>query len=259
MLSPNNGNQANKVGTSGTNILAINQPYFFPYLGYFSLILYSDIFVLYDNIEYSKRGWTNRNRILSHGRPLKLSLPLRSAPDSTWISRREIASEFTLEKFFRILEGAYRKAPHWKQLEEFIAELQIPANRSLFDFLAESISSLCQLFEIKTPILRYSDINSNSADVVGEERIFVISEALGAKRYVNLPGGREIYTPDSFRKRGLTLEFLDHIPREYPQIVPSVVETLRPQFFDRLSVLDVIANIGIDETASRIQSDFRIV
>ena len=67
------------------------QPYFFPYVGYFQLIAAVDAFVVYDNIEYTKRGWINRNRILRDGEPAKLSLPLKKASDFLDVRERELA------------------------------------------------------------------------------------------------------------------------------------------------------------------------
>lgn len=238
---------------------AVNQPYFFPYLGYFSLISYADVFVLYDNVEYSKQSWTNRNRILRGGEVVMITLPLRASPDSTWISNREIAREFTTQKFYRVIEGAYRKAPYWDQLKEVIQLMEVPESRGLFEFLYRNISGLCELLGIKTPLLRYSEIVPDSTRSVGEERIFSVAQALDLKRYVNLPGGQKLYSRDRFAERGLALEFLEHLPRAYTQYRPRDSEPNGSIFADRLSVLDAIANVGVTETSNLIRSGFRLV
>lgn len=245
--------------TSKNHVLAINQPYFFPYLGYFSLIAYSDLFVLYDDVEYSKQSWTNRNRILRNGEVIKISLPLRAAPDSTWISKREIAPEFTIQKLYRIVEGAYRKAPYWNQLQGIIESMEVPQSRGLFDFLYQNISNLCDVLGIGTPILRYSDVAPESTSSIGEERIFSVAKALAFNRYVNLPGGQKLYSRLRFAERNLDLEFLEHIPRDYPQLRPQFDQPNGSLFVDRLSILDSIANIGVAETSKRIHTDFRIM
>src|ERR1700680_880113 len=95
---------------------AIMQPYFFPYIGYFQLIDSVDLFIVYDNIKYTKKGWINRNRILLNGKDVTLSLPLKSDSDFLDIRDRELAADFNREKLVNQLSGAYRRAPYFRQV-----------------------------------------------------------------------------------------------------------------------------------------------
>src|SRR5215467_5703628 len=95
--------------------LGIMQPYFLPYIGYFQLIGAVDLFIVYDNIKYTKKGWINRNRMLLNGKDVMFSLPLRSASDSLDIRERELAADFSRDKLLKQIEGAYRRAPYFSQ------------------------------------------------------------------------------------------------------------------------------------------------
>ena len=88
--------------------LAIMQPYFFPYIGYFQLIAAVDQFIVYDNIKYTKKGWINRNRMLQNGKDVMFSLPLKSDSDFLDVCERELAADFNRDKLLNQLKGAYR-------------------------------------------------------------------------------------------------------------------------------------------------------
>src|SRR5467141_3329484 len=89
------------------------QPYFFPYVGYFQLIRSVDLFIVYDNIKYTKKGWINRNRLLRNGKGVVFSLPLKSDFDHLDVRERELAADFNRDKLLNQFEGAYRRAPHF--------------------------------------------------------------------------------------------------------------------------------------------------
>jgi hypothetical protein len=95
--------------------VAIMQPYFIPYIGYFQLINAVDKFVVYDNIEYTKKGWINRNRILSNGKEDIITLPLSKASDFLHVNQRFLAESFEKDKnkFLRKIQECYRKAPNF--------------------------------------------------------------------------------------------------------------------------------------------------
>ncbi len=96
--------------------IAIMQPYFLPYIGYFQLIAAVDLFVVYDNIKYTKKGWINRNRMLRNGADAMFSLPLKAAPDTSTCGDREMAPDFDPQKLLNPITGAYRRAPHFYEV-----------------------------------------------------------------------------------------------------------------------------------------------
>src|SRR5262249_52787005 len=95
--------------------VAIMQPYFFPYIGYFQLIDAVHLFIVYDNVKYTKKGWINRNRFLQNGEEAVFSIPLRSGSDSLDIRDREISADFKKEKLLSKLREAYRRSPYFNQ------------------------------------------------------------------------------------------------------------------------------------------------
>ena len=93
--------------------IAIMQPYFFPYIGYFQLIALVDLFIIYDNIKYTKKGWINRNRFLRNGAEVVFTVPLRKDSDFLNVKDRAVAGDFDRGKLVNQLREAYRRAPHW--------------------------------------------------------------------------------------------------------------------------------------------------
>jgi len=87
--------------------LAIMQPYFFPYIGYFQLIAAVDMFIVYDNIKYTKKGWINRNRMLQNGKDMMFSLPLKGDSDTLDVFQRKLAADFNRDKLLNQFNEAY--------------------------------------------------------------------------------------------------------------------------------------------------------
>src|ERR1019366_7530880 len=99
------------------------QPYFFPYIGYFQLIAAVDLFIVYDNIKYTKKGWINRNRMLQNGKDVMFSLPLKNGSDYLDVCERELAADFNRDKLLSQLSGVYRRAPYFAQTYPLIEEI----------------------------------------------------------------------------------------------------------------------------------------
>src|SRR4030042_5533275 len=95
--------------------IAIMQPYFLPYIGYFQLMNAVDEFVIYDNIEFSKKGWINRNRILVNGKDSYITIPLKKDSDYLDVRDRYLAETWSSEKIkmLKRIIGSYRKAPRF--------------------------------------------------------------------------------------------------------------------------------------------------
>ena len=139
--------------------VAIMQPYFFPYIGYFQLIAAVDLFIVYDNIKYTKKGWINRNRMLQNGKDVMFSLPLRSGPDQLNVCDRELADDFNGRKLLNRFKGTYRAAPYFAQVFPLIEQIVSYNERNLFQFLYNSIIKICQYLGITTRIKISSDID----------------------------------------------------------------------------------------------------
>lgn len=207
------------------------QPYFLPYLGYFQLISAVDTFVVYDNIQYTKKGWINRNRMLRNGEAVLFSLPLQGASDFLDIRERNLAAGFVPDELLNRFTGAYRRAPNFTSVFPILEHILRHEDTNLFRFLHQSISKLCDYLRIGTPIRISSDIAINH-NVTKQDKILAVCRATGATTYVNAIGGIGLYSPADFRASEIDLKFLDSKPCEYAQFGHSFVPSL--------SIIDVL-------------------
>ena len=119
--------------------VAIMQPYFFPYIGYFQLIGAVDLFIVYDNIKYTKKGWINRNRMLQSGRDVMFSLPLRSDSDYLQVRDRALADDFSRDKLLNQLRGAYARAPNFAEVFPMIERAVRHEDENLLAYLHHAL------------------------------------------------------------------------------------------------------------------------
>src|SRR5437763_14407143 len=124
--------------------LAIMQPYFLPYIGYFQLIGAVDVFVVYDNIKYTKKGWINRNRLLRDGKDAMFSLPLRKDSDSLDVRARELAADFDRDKLLNQFKVAYARAPYFVRIYPLLERIVRCDARNLFRYLHHPIRGVCE-------------------------------------------------------------------------------------------------------------------
>jgi len=222
--------------------VAIMQPYFFPYIGYFQLMREVDVFVVYDNIKYTKKGWINRNRFLRNDEAAIFSLPLKHAPDRLGIVERELASEFSPRELLAQIEGAYRCAPYFESTFPVVQDIVRAPKRNLFEYLFNSICRIKEHLEITTSLVISSTIDANHS-LHGQDRVLTICRTLRVKTYVNPTGGRALYAATVFRDSGMELAFLE------PRLLPY--DQFGGDFVPALSILDVLMFNSLE----RIRSD----
>ena len=221
--------------------LAIMQPYFFPYIGYFQLIAAVDLFVVYDNIKYTKKGWINRNRLLRNGQDATFTLPLKSASDSLDIRERELADDFNCGKLLNQFKGAYQRAPFFSQTFPLIERVVRYEEGNLFRFLHHALVETCRHLGLATPFQISSEIDIDHR-LQNQDKVLAMCEALHADTYVNAIGGKtmNLYSGEAFRQRKIDLKFIRSRPIEYPQFggpfVPwlSIVDVM---MFNPLAVI----------------------
>lgn len=230
--------------------LAIMQPYFLPYIGYFQLIAASDVFIVYDNIKYTKKGWINRNRMLQNGADVIFSLSLKKDSDSLDIVERELASDFNRDKLLNQFKGAYRRAPYFDQTFPLIEQLVRYEEANLFRFLHHSIVKICDHFGITTDIRISSDIAIDHA-LQNQEKVIALCEATGARTYVNAIGGMELYSRETFQQKGIELKFIKSKPFEYAQ--------LGNEFVPWLSIIDVMMFNPLDTNRTCITTNYELI
>ena len=211
--------------------VALMQPYFVPYIGYFHLIKAVDLFIVYDNIKYTKKGWSNRNRILRDGTAAMFTLPMKADSDSLDIRQRALAADFTGEKLLRQLTGTYRRAPYFDDAMALMHRLLDYEDRNLFGFLHHSIVETCRYLGLNTEIRTSSELVVDCS-LAGQDRVLALCQAVGATTYVNPIGGTELYSAADFRAQGIDLKFVKSRPCEYHQFGDV--------FVPWLSIVDVI-------------------
>lgn len=210
---------------------AIMQPYFFAYIGYFQLIRSVDLFILYDNIKYTKKGWINRNRMLQNGSDVMFSLPLKSDSDFLDIRDRVLAEDFNRDKMLNQISGAYRRAPHFEQTFPLIEQVVRYEDRNLFRYIHHSIVKTCEHLGIATQIRVSSDIEIDHT-LRNQDKVLALCGAVGASTYVNAIGGMELYSNSAFQEQGIELKFIKSNPLEYAQF--------GNQFVPWLSIIDIM-------------------
>jgi hypothetical protein len=189
--------------------LAIMQPYFLPYIGYFQLMSVVDKFVLLDDVNFINRGWINRNRIAVNGEPHWVTLPLAKASQNRLINEIELVDDpLWKRKTLRTLELSYRRAPHSSEVLSLFSDILKEARGSLSVFLFHQLQRMADYVGIKAQIGATSAVYPKEGRA-GQDRIIDICLREGATSYANLPGGRELYDPASFAAAGIELLFLD--------------------------------------------------
>ncbi len=230
--------------------LAIMQPYFMPYIGYFQLIGAVDVFIVYDNIKYTKKGWINRNRMLQNHADVMFSLPLKKASDSLHVRERELAAEFGRDVLLRQLSGAYRRAPQFEPTYALLEQIVRHEDDNLFRYIHNSIVCTCKHLSIQTKIIVSSDIDIDH-DLKGQDKVIALCEAIGADGYVNSIGGMELYDRREFGMRGIDLKFIRPKPFEYTQYGSA--------FVSWLSIVDVLMFNSIDVVRSCVKNNYEMI
>lgn len=212
--------------------LAIMQPYFFPYLGYWQLVHAVDKFVVYDDVNYIKGGWINRNRILINGHPSYITVPLHQASPFKRICDTLLQpSMIWREKLVRTIDNTYRKAPGFAEVFPVVEEITRYETDSLSEYLTHQLRSLSTFLGITTEFVATSRCYGNS-ELSGQDRIIDICRREGAETYLNLPGGRQLYDAGAFAQEGITLQFIEPVLGPYKHG--------GSQFVPGLSILDVL-------------------
>lgn len=225
------------------------QPYIFPYLGYFQLLGAVDTFVVYDNIQYTKKGWINRNRMLANGQATVFTLPLASGSDYSDIRDRQLAADYAPEKLLARFTGAYRRAPCFQQTLPLLQEVLRHPDRNLFAFLHHALVRTAAHLGLDTEI-RVSSTVPIDHDLTGQDKVLALCEALGATTYINPIGGVDLYSQSEFADRSIELRFLEMLPFAYPQLGPTFVPSL--------SIVDVLMHNSIDDVRHWLTTQYRL-
>ena len=215
--------------------LAIMQPYLFPYIGYYSLIQNTDYFVFFDTPQYIRKGWINRNRIVSSkGTDIYFTVPIEKTFRDAAINTVKISvKENWKEKILGQLTVYKKKAPYFLAVRDIVCETFAYETAYISELAVKSILTACEYLGIDIKYEIYSQMDIPSFEVKEkDEWALYITKAMGYDTYVNPPGGKNFFNPEKYRREGIQLEFLTQELRKYNQ--HSKV------FLPGLSILDVM-------------------
>lgn len=212
------------------------QPYFLPYLGYFQLVNAVNAFVFFDDVNYIKKGWINKNQLLVNENAYKFTIPLIKPSQNKLINEVYI-SDFSAWRndFLKLVEFNYKRAPQFETVLAWLKDFLYKKNYEMIsDLAAESIISANTYLGIVKDYLFSGSIDYNkNLSHSGEEKILNICHALAANEYVNPSNGAELYSKNSFKNAGILLYFLKMNETKYKQIK-------KDHFVPYLSILDVL-------------------
>jgi len=213
--------------------LAIMQPYFMPYIGYFQLMNSVDEFVIYDNIQYTKKGWINRNRILVNNNEYLITIPISKDSDYLNIIDRELSVAWQKDKnkILNTIKTSYANSPYFKEGFAIISKCLNTSENNLFEFIYNSIIIINDYLEIKTPILISSNIDIDHS-LKSQNKVLAICKNLSANNYINPIGGIDLYDKEIFKQNGIELNFIKSNQIKYKQF--------KNEFVPWLSIIDVM-------------------
>ena len=212
--------------------LAIMQPYLFPYIGYFQLLKAVDKFVLLDDVNYINKGWINRNRMLMNGKDFMFTVPLIDASQNRLIMDIDVeANGKWRSKLIKTFEASYKKAPFYNDVMPLIeGVINAPFTR-ISEIIYKSLADIGSYLQLTTEFIKTSS-SYNINGLKGEARIIQICKFEKASDYINLIGGKELYSQETFRREAIDLKFLRAALAPYPQFGGD--------FVAGLSIVDVM-------------------
>lgn len=220
--------------------LGIMQPYFFPYIGYWQLIESVDKYVVYDDVNYIKGGWINRNQILFNGKKQYFGIRLCHASPNKLINEINILDDpIYRHKMIRSLENVYKNAPVFNRCMSVLESILLSKETNLALFLYNQIKVICEYLHIDTSIILSSQIKKDN-HLRGQDKVIHMCKIVGADKYYNAIGGKNLYQKDIFDKNNIKLYFLKTHPIKYKQYKQK-------NFIDNLSIIDIMMNLEVNE------------
>lgn len=226
--------------------LAIMQPYLFPYIGYYQLLAAVDKFVFYDDVNFIKNGWINRNRLFLAGEVRYITVPLSGA--SPFLKINEILiqpGDAWRKRMLESIRHSYAKAPFYADVAQLVSDvLSLPTNH-ISELAKASITGVASYLGLRPHFEMSSAVYENS-QLHGTERIFDICSREHADDYCNLPGGRALYDHEEFRAKKIDLDFIEPMLQPYKQF--------SPQFQPGLSIIDVLMFNDVETTRAMLRA-----
>lgn len=218
-------------------ILAVMQPYLFPYIGYYQLAYHSDFFIFYDDVNYIKNGYINRNTILTkNGRQL-FTIPVKKASSFTKIN--ELEFDANVKKVLASLSQAYSKAPYFSAVYPMIEKILCAENRSVSSIASNSIIEVFKYLNLDFSYA-YSSMLEYDRSQSAPDKLYQFCNIYKADHYTNTIGGQALYDKSEFSQRNIKLQFIKNQSCSYPQFNSQAFE-------ENLSMIDILMNTSPEE------------
>ncbi len=219
-------------------IAVILQPSYIPWRGYFDQVRRADLFIFYDDVQYDKHGWRNRNQIKTAKGKQWLTIPVHSQGVTQGIAIREVKIDWRTawpDKHLKALTSAYGKAPHFKEYLPLLEEIYSRRDDCIADFTITTTIRLARELGIQdTQFMRSSQIEG--IDGHRTDRLIQILKRVGADHYLSGPSAKEYIEAEKFKEAGIGLEYMEYQYPDYPQLYPP--------FDPQVSVLDLLFMTG---------------
>ncbi|MCP4160206.1 MAG: WbqC family protein [Deltaproteobacteria bacterium] len=216
--------------------IAIMQPTYIPWVGYFALLDKVDEFVFLDSVQFERRSWQQRNRIKGSNGEVMLTIPVKKAPRNQLIiceAKIDYTTNFVL-KHITALQHSYGKAPFYNEYKEIIVDSLKKETSLLVDLNIEIIKRIAKVLYIETPMLRSSELSSKGSK---DELLYNICCELNAHVYISPPGSKEYLDNSNYFNEGA-------FPLEYHTYKPKPYNQLFGDFLPYMTVIDLLFNEG---------------
>jgi hypothetical protein len=226
--------------------VAILQSCYIPWKGFFDLVRRVDEFILYDDAQFTKRDWRNRNRIKSANGPLWLTIPVAvKGKYLQAIKDTHVSDLHWTERHWRSIQGSYARAPYYGMYKAILEELYLGCtSESLSEINFKFTARLCELLSIGTRLTWSMDYALADGRT---ERLVALCRQAGATEYLSGPAAREYIDPQLFEDAGIALTYMDY--NGYPEY-----EQLYPPFDHHVSVIDLLVHTGPEALAHMLPS-----
>lgn len=218
-------------------ILAVMQPYLFPYIGYYQLAYHADMFIFYDDVNYIKGGYINRNNILTKNGKLLFTVPVNQASSFKKINELEFSSN--IKKVLATIQQAYSKAPNFNAVYPMIEKILLSEDRNVAKIASNSIIEIFNYLEIPFKYEFSSNIDYDR-ELDAKNKLFSFCKLYNAQKYTNTPGGRSLYNKDEFKSKNIELTFIETDDITYTQFNNE-------KFESNLSIIDLLMNLNKEQ------------
>lgn len=222
-------------------ILAVMQPYIFPYIGYYQLVYASDVFILYDDVSFIKQSYINRNNILASGKSLRFTLPVLGASSNVLIQNLDYSDS---RKIIRTIAQAYTKAPYFEDVFPIIEYVFNQESRGITHINYLSIQVVFEYLGINKKMLIASQINYDRTKERAN-RLIELSKIYNCDHYINSQGGKALYQKEHFEEHGVKLSFIETEIQSYNQNIN--------EFVPYLSMIDILMNCSKEDVIKMLK------